>query len=141
MRPTTHVYLTSTEVAALAKVRGQQGDVVLILAYTGLRFGELTGLNVEDVDSDVRRHSCAPLNYSGWRTTSRRKPEIEGGPAIGAHPRTTGANTEGAHRQPTAGRSSRDIPKGFPSGPGELEAGGPLADGNRDDWTREVART
>jgi integrase len=29
--------------------------VVLILAYTGLRFGELTGLNVEDVDLDARR--------------------------------------------------------------------------------------
>jgi integrase len=28
---------------------------VLILAYTGLRFGELTGLNVEDVDLQTRR--------------------------------------------------------------------------------------
>jgi integrase len=33
----------------------KQGDVVLILAYTGLRFGELTGLNVEDVDLQARR--------------------------------------------------------------------------------------
>ncbi len=32
-----------------------EGDVVLILAYTGLRFGELTGLNVEDVDLEARR--------------------------------------------------------------------------------------
>jgi integrase len=29
--------------------------VVLVLAYTGLRFGELTGLNVEDVDLEGRR--------------------------------------------------------------------------------------
>ena len=29
--------------------------MVLILAYSGLRFGELTGLNVEDVDVDARR--------------------------------------------------------------------------------------
>jgi integrase len=29
--------------------------VVVILAYTGLRFGELTGLNVEDVDLGARR--------------------------------------------------------------------------------------
>jgi integrase len=29
--------------------------VVLILAYSGLRFGELTGLNVEDVDVEARR--------------------------------------------------------------------------------------
>jgi integrase len=32
----------------------KQGDVVLILAHTGLRFGELTGLNVEDVDLQAR---------------------------------------------------------------------------------------
>jgi integrase len=43
------------EVAALAEACGNQGDVVLILAYTGLRFGELTGLNVEDVDLHARR--------------------------------------------------------------------------------------
>ena len=52
---TTHVYLTSTEVERLAGLCGEQGDVVMILAYTGLRFGELTGLNVEDVDSAARR--------------------------------------------------------------------------------------
>ena len=55
MRDTTHVYLTAGEVAALAQACGDQGDVVSILAYTGLRFGELTGLNVEDVDLDARR--------------------------------------------------------------------------------------
>ena len=32
-----------------------QGDVVSLLAYTGLRFGELTGLNVEDIDLKARR--------------------------------------------------------------------------------------
>ena len=55
MRSTTHTYLRSTEVTALAEACGTQGDVVLILAYTGLRFGELTGLNVEDVDLHARR--------------------------------------------------------------------------------------
>ncbi|MGV7254538.1 tyrosine-type recombinase/integrase [Mycobacterium kansasii] len=55
MRPTTHIYLTPAEVAALARACGDQGDIVSILAYTGLRFGELTGLNVEDVELDVRR--------------------------------------------------------------------------------------
>jgi integrase len=52
---TTHIYLSAAEVAALANVCGDQGEVVLILAYTGLRFGELIGLNVEDVDLDARR--------------------------------------------------------------------------------------
>lgn len=55
MRRTTHTYLTAREVADLADACGAQGDVVLILAYSGLRFGELTGLNVEDVDVDARR--------------------------------------------------------------------------------------
>jgi integrase len=36
-------------------VCGGQGDVVSLLAYTGMRFGELTGLNVEDVDLKARR--------------------------------------------------------------------------------------
>jgi integrase len=55
MRRATHTYLSAREVAALADACGAQGDVVLILAYTGLRFGQLTGLNVEDVDLDARR--------------------------------------------------------------------------------------
>lgn len=55
MRRTTHTYLSAAEVAALDHACGSQGDVVSILAYTGLRFGELTGLNVEDVDLNARR--------------------------------------------------------------------------------------
>ncbi|HWT49953.1 MAG TPA: site-specific integrase [Mycobacterium sp.] len=65
MGETSHVYLTAVEVAKLAELcdtatgetsrASKQGDVVLILAYTGLRFGELTGLNVEDVDVHTRR--------------------------------------------------------------------------------------
>jgi integrase len=65
MGDTTHVYLTAVEVGKLAELcdvatgeqsrAAKQGDVVLILAYTGLRFGELTGLNVEDVDLNARR--------------------------------------------------------------------------------------
>jgi integrase len=39
MRHTTHVYLTAREVAQLSDACKAQGDVVLILAYTGLRFG------------------------------------------------------------------------------------------------------
>lgn len=34
---------------------GAQGDVVSLLAYTVLRFGELVGLRVEDVDLTARR--------------------------------------------------------------------------------------
>lgn len=52
---TAHTYLTAAEVAALTLACGAQGDVVALLAYTGLRFGELTGLRVEDVDLKARR--------------------------------------------------------------------------------------
>jgi integrase len=65
MGETSHVYLTAVEVAKLAELcdtatgkdsrAAKQGDVVLILAYTGLRFGELTGLNVEDMNLEARR--------------------------------------------------------------------------------------
>lgn len=55
LRQTTHTYLTTAEVAALAEACGRQGDVVILLAYTGMRFGELVGLRVEDVELDVRR--------------------------------------------------------------------------------------
>jgi integrase len=55
LRATPHTYLSTAEVAALTLACGAQGDVVSLLAYTGLRFGELTGLNVEDVDLKARR--------------------------------------------------------------------------------------
>lgn len=53
-RRTSHTYLTTTEVAALAQVRGQQHDVILLLAHSGMRFGELVGLCVGAKDP-VRR--------------------------------------------------------------------------------------
>jgi integrase len=55
LRQASHTYLTTSEVAALAEECGDQGDVVLLLAYTGMRFGELVGLRVEDVDLEARR--------------------------------------------------------------------------------------
>jgi integrase len=74
MRQATHVYLTVGEVATLAQTCGAQGDVVLLLAYTGLRFGELTGLNVEDVDMGARR-----IRVRRWMTQVGGK-LVEGNP-------------------------------------------------------------
>ncbi|MGJ6122115.1 site-specific integrase [Mycolicibacterium sp. Y3] len=48
-------YLSTAEVSALAEACGRQGDVVILLAYTGMRFGELVGLRIEDVELDARR--------------------------------------------------------------------------------------
>lgn len=39
----------------LATACGDQGDVVTVLAYTGLRWSELVGLRVKDVDLSARR--------------------------------------------------------------------------------------
>src|ERR1700722_19260866 len=64
--------LTSREVAELSDACGAQGDVVLILAYRGLRFGELTGLNVEAVDVDARR---IRVRRSPHRRVGFRDPE------------------------------------------------------------------
>ena len=38
--------------------------MVTILAYTGLRFGELTGLNVEDVDLAGAAYPCAAVHHA-----------------------------------------------------------------------------
>lgn len=48
-------YLTHDQVAKLATSVGDQGDVVLLLAYTGIRWGELAALKVERIDSARRR--------------------------------------------------------------------------------------
>jgi integrase len=45
-----HTYLTNEQVRLLAREAGDNGVIVLTLAYTGLRWGEATGLRVRDVD-------------------------------------------------------------------------------------------
>jgi integrase len=48
-------YLTTGQVEALAAAAGEHRDVVLVLAYTGLRFGELAALRARHVDMLRRR--------------------------------------------------------------------------------------
>jgi integrase len=48
-------YLTHDQVHELAREAKGAGPVVLMLAYTGLRWGELVGLRVRDVDRKRRR--------------------------------------------------------------------------------------
>lgn len=67
-----HRYLKAAEVNALAAALGDQGDVVLILAYTGLRWSELVGLRVKDVDLFARR-----------LYVRRSAPEVEGRIVVG----------------------------------------------------------
>jgi integrase len=57
--PREHGYLTHQQVRALASECGTQGDVVLLLAYTGLRWGEMAGLKVSRVNFARRRVDVA----------------------------------------------------------------------------------
>jgi integrase len=74
-----HRYLTAPEVAALADACKDHGDIVLILAYTGLRWSELVGLRVGDIDLIARRLHVR-----------RAAPEVEGRIIIGP-PKTRAA--------------------------------------------------
>lgn len=52
-----HVYLSADDVAALARESGQHSALVLTLAYTGLRWGEMVALRVKDIEFLRRRIS------------------------------------------------------------------------------------
>lgn len=77
-----HRYLTAQEVQKLAIACGDQGDVVTILAYTGLRWSELVGLRIKDVDLAVRR-----------LYVRRAAPEVEGRIIIGPPKTRAGIRT------------------------------------------------
>jgi integrase len=74
-----HRYLTASEVAALTAACGDHGDVVTILAFTGLRWSELVGLRVGDIDLVARR-----------LYVRRAAPEVEGRIIVGP-PKTRSA--------------------------------------------------
>lgn len=51
-----HAYLTDAQVWQLASEAGpDKGLIVLVLVYCGLRWGELAGLHVADIDTLRRR--------------------------------------------------------------------------------------
>lgn len=53
------VYLTHDQVAELALAAREHGTLVLLLAYTGLRWGEAAGLRVRDLDMLRKRATIA----------------------------------------------------------------------------------
>jgi integrase len=52
-------FLTRGQVEQLAEVAGEYGDVVRLLAYTGLRFGEMAALRVRRIDFLRKRLTVA----------------------------------------------------------------------------------
>jgi integrase len=55
--PKRHVYLTEADACRLAEESGRHADLVLTLAFTGLRWGEAIALTVADVEFLKRRIS------------------------------------------------------------------------------------
>lgn len=55
--PKRHVYLTEADVCRLSEESGRYADLVLTLAFTGLRWGEAIALTVADVEFLKRRIS------------------------------------------------------------------------------------
>ena len=51
----SRAYLTHQQVDELASAVQRDGDVIRFLAYTGLRYGEMAALRVQDVDTGRRR--------------------------------------------------------------------------------------
>jgi integrase len=75
-----HGYLTHAQLHHLASLAGKDGDLVLFLAYTGLRWGEAAALRVKDLDMLRRRVNVdqavtevgAELIYGTPKNHSRR---------------------------------------------------------------------
>ena len=55
--PKRHIYLTEEDVCRLAEESGRHADLVLTLAFTGLRWGEAIALTVADIEFLKRRIS------------------------------------------------------------------------------------
>ena len=53
--PKEHRYLSHQKLNDLAEHAGEHGTLILVLGYTGIRWGEATGLRVRDIDLTRRR--------------------------------------------------------------------------------------
>ncbi|MDH6138427.1 integrase [Kitasatospora sp. GP30] len=53
--PAEHIYLTDVQVEALAEACAEYRPLILFLAYTGVRWGEATAVQIKHVDLKTRR--------------------------------------------------------------------------------------
>jgi len=68
-------YLTHTQVEAFAEAAGQWGDVIRVLAYTGIRWGEMAALEVGSIDLVRRRasiHRTVVDTKGAWSGRTRK---------------------------------------------------------------------
>ena len=97
-----YVYLTHGQVLTLADEAGRWRLLILLLAYTGLRWGEATALRVCDIDFDRRRIDVRP------RLLRRRRPRRPGHPEIAPVPYRPGPPV---YRRRAGGRGRRQAPR------------------------------
>ncbi|MBM6981180.1 MAG: site-specific integrase [Bifidobacterium thermophilum] len=71
-----HEYLTAKELGLVAESAGWRGPVVLTLGLCGMRYGELAGLKVGDVDLERRRLTIArSVSVVGGRAVESDTPK------------------------------------------------------------------
>ena len=103
-------YLTHTQVAALAAAVKSHGIVVRFLAYTGLRWGEMAALRVQDFDMLRRRvnvsRSVTEVGDLAWKAPK------SWGTAVGAVPLGPDSRPCRPHGGQAPGRSSFHQPTG-----------------------------
>jgi integrase len=100
--------LTSDQVARISAHIGARhkvyGLVVLFLAYTGLRAGELAGLEVQDLD--LTKHTIKPSNAPSGRCGAGGRPAPPRAGRVGASCHSTGGS------RTTCGTTCRHTPIG-----------------------------
>ena len=109
-----------------------------LLAYTGLRYGELVGLRVEDVDLGSRRIRVGA--HSGRRQTARGRSKIRRRSPVHPHTREGNADPLGENHQTTPRTTGDHVSQWIPVGAGELETLHAVARSDRRDRPTQSAR-
>ena len=77
-RPTEMRLLDGAEVAELAAALPERyGSLAIVAAYTGLRWGEMAGLRVGDLDMLRTAHGSLDAHRAIWRDPAPRTAEVE----------------------------------------------------------------
>lgn len=103
--PKRHVYLTEDDVCRLAEESGRHADLVLVLAFTGLRWGEAIALTLADVEFLEASYFRAPQRCPGRATVRGRADQGQGEPdgaGRGVGPVSAGGAMRGARGRRSA---------------------------------------
>jgi len=110
---TSPIYLTEADVCRLAEESGRHADLVLTLAFTGLRWGEAIGLRVADVEFLRRRltvsENAVQIGVVSARREADRGYHLDRRIAEGPGERRLGTDQEGEiGRRVACGQTGHD---------------------------------